>query len=148
MRPIEWVFVRTSYVSHIPFVRTRHYWCLRWSKEHRRRDARRWQRPEDNADTINNQPSWLLRKALYSTLPLHTIGPENLLLSLTKMSNFKKGKESILELAKLMDATVRVKCLGGRELQGILRGYDELVNLVLDDCDEFLRGELSLECIY
>lgn len=36
---------------------------------------------------------------------------------------------------------VRVKCLGGRELRGSLRGYDELVNLVLDDCDEFLRGE-------
>jgi U6 snRNA-associated Sm-like protein LSm7 len=49
-------------------------------------------------------------------------------------------KESILELAKMMDAVVRVKCLGGRELQGILKGYDELVNLVLDDCDEFLRG--------
>ena len=49
-------------------------------------------------------------------------------------------KESILELAKLKDAVVRVKCLGGRELQGILRGYDDLVNLVLDDCDEFLRG--------
>ena len=48
-------------------------------------------------------------------------------------------KDSILELAKMMDATVRVKCLGGRELQGILRGYDDLVNLVLDDCDEFLR---------
>jgi hypothetical protein len=27
-------------------------------------------------------------------------------------------KESILELAKLMDAKVRVKCLGGRELEG------------------------------
>ena len=38
-----------------------------------------------------------------------------------------------------MDATVRVKCLGGRELQGTLKGYDELVNLVLDDCQEFLR---------
>ena len=49
-------------------------------------------------------------------------------------------KESILELAKLMDAKVRVKCLGGRELEGTLRGYDDLVNLVLDDCDEFLRG--------
>mmetsp|Transcript_12835 Transcript_12835/g.30481 ORF Transcript_12835/g.30481 Transcript_12835/m.30481 type:complete len:82 (-) Transcript_12835:296-541(-) len=49
-------------------------------------------------------------------------------------------RESILELAKLMDSIVRVKCLGGRELQGTLRGYDELVNLVLDDCDEFLRG--------
>ena len=39
----------------------------------------------------------------------------------------------------MMDSTVRVKCLGGRELQGILRGYDDLVNLVLDECDEFLR---------
>mmetsp|Transcript_28302 Transcript_28302/g.46953 ORF Transcript_28302/g.46953 Transcript_28302/m.46953 type:complete len:116 (-) Transcript_28302:620-967(-) len=59
----------------------------------------------------------------------------------TNLAN-KKGppkKESILELAKLMDATVRVKCLGGRELQGTLRGYDELVNVVLDDCEEFLR---------
>mmetsp|Transcript_8315 Transcript_8315/g.17746 ORF Transcript_8315/g.17746 Transcript_8315/m.17746 type:complete len:130 (-) Transcript_8315:250-639(-) len=48
-------------------------------------------------------------------------------------------KESILELAKLVDSNVRVKCLGGRELRGTLRGYDELVNLVLDDCEEFLR---------
>ena len=32
-----------------------------------------------------------------------------------------------------------MKCLGGRELQGTLRGFDELVNLVLDDCDEYLR---------
>lgn len=48
-------------------------------------------------------------------------------------------KDSILELAKMMDAEVRVKCLGGRELQGILRGYDDLVNLVLDDCNEYLR---------
>jgi small nuclear ribonucleoprotein (snRNP)-like protein len=28
-----------------------------------------------------------------------------------------------------------------------LRGYDELVNLVLDDCDEFLRGEWLLLCV-
>lgn len=54
-------------------------------------------------------------------------------------------KESILELAKLMDAKVRVKCLGGRELEGTLRGYDDLVNLVLDDCDEFLRGTYKSE---
>ena len=51
-------------------------------------------------------------------------------------------KESILELSKLQDQLVRVKCLGGRELLGILRGYDELVNLVLDECDEFLRGKI------
>ncbi|KAI2491843.1 snRNP protein [Fragilaria crotonensis] len=64
------------------------------------------------------------------------------------MSDNKKPppkKESILELQKLMDTTVRVKCVGGRELQGILRGYDELVNLVLDDCDEFLRDPEDME---
>ena len=56
----------------------------------------------------------------------------------------KKGprKDSTLELAKLKDAAVRVKCLGGRELRGILRGFDDLVNIVLDDCEEYLRGEL------
>jgi U6 snRNA-associated Sm-like protein LSm7 len=50
-------------------------------------------------------------------------------------------KESILELAKMLDTVVRVKCIGGRELQGILRGYDDLVNLVLDECDEYIRGK-------
>ncbi|EJK75649.1 hypothetical protein THAOC_02624 [Thalassiosira oceanica] len=54
-------------------------------------------------------------------------------------------RDSILELAKLIDQNVRVKCLGGRELRGALRGYDELVNLVLDDCDEFIRGWLGVE---
>jgi len=53
-------------------------------------------------------------------------------------------KESILELTKMVDSTVRVKCLGGREMKGILKGYDELVNLVLDDTDEFLRGTFIL----
>ena len=49
---------------------------------------------------------------------------------------------------QLVDQNVRVKCLGGRELRGALRGYDELVNLVLDDCDEFIRGWLGVEtCI-
>lgn len=64
------------------------------------------------------------------------------------MSDKKAGppggqkKESILELAKLMDAAVRVKCLGGRELRGTLKGFDDLVNLVLEDCEEFLRGKI------
>jgi U6 snRNA-associated Sm-like protein LSm7 len=50
-------------------------------------------------------------------------------------------QQSILELGKMMDQMVRVKCIGGRELEGILKGYDDLVNLVLDDTDEYLRGE-------
>mmetsp|Transcript_39216 Transcript_39216/g.93900 ORF Transcript_39216/g.93900 Transcript_39216/m.93900 type:complete len:118 (-) Transcript_39216:699-1052(-) len=56
-------------------------------------------------------------------------------------------RDSILELAKLIDQNVRVKCLGGRELRGALRGYDELVNLVLDDCDEFIRDSNDPEKI-
>lgn len=52
-------------------------------------------------------------------------------------------KESILELTKMIDAKVHVKCLGGREVVGVLKGYDELVNLVLDDADEYLRGKLT-----
>ncbi|GFH53745.1 hypothetical protein CTEN210_10221 [Chaetoceros tenuissimus] len=48
-------------------------------------------------------------------------------------------RESNLELNKMIDAKVHVKCLGGREIVGTLKGYDELVNLVLDDADEYLR---------
>ena len=49
-------------------------------------------------------------------------------------------RDSILELQKLMDASVLVKCQGGREIKGTLRGFDDLVNLVLDDSEEFIRG--------
>lgn len=53
-------------------------------------------------------------------------------------------RESMLELGKFMDKKVRVKCIGGREVSGTLRGYDELVNLVLDDSVEYLRGEFFI----
>ena len=49
-------------------------------------------------------------------------------------------KESILELQKMMDTMVLVKCLGGREVKGLLRGFDDLVNLVLDESEEYIRG--------
>jgi U6 snRNA-associated Sm-like protein LSm7 len=66
------------------------------------------------------------------------------------MSNAKAvtaKKESILELTKMIDAKVHVKCLGGREVVGVLKGYDELVNLVLDDADEYIRGESALKTL-
>lgn len=49
-------------------------------------------------------------------------------------------KESSVELQKMMDSLVLVKCLGGRELKGVLRGFDDLFNLVLEDSEEYLRG--------
>jgi len=48
-------------------------------------------------------------------------------------------KESILDLTKFLEKPVCVKFSGGREVFGILKGYDTLVNLVLDNCTELLR---------
>ncbi|KAH7728347.1 U6 snRNA-associated Sm-like protein LSm7 [Aphelenchoides avenae] len=51
----------------------------------------------------------------------------------------RKKKESIVDLARFIDKRVRVKFQGGREATGILKGYDALLNLVLDNAVEFLR---------
>ncbi|KAJ9505020.1 hypothetical protein QJQ45_025604, partial [Haematococcus lacustris] len=52
-------------------------------------------------------------------------------------------KESALDLSKFIDKGVRVKLAGGREGQcassGVLKGYDQLLNLVLDEALEYLR---------
>jgi len=54
------------------------------------------------------------------------------------MSSVNK-KENILDLSKYLDKPISVKFSGGREVSGILKGYDTLVNLVLDDCEEMVR---------
>ncbi|KAJ6225412.1 hypothetical protein RDWZM_003957 [Blomia tropicalis] len=51
----------------------------------------------------------------------------------------KKKKESIVDLSKYMDKAIRIKFQGGREATGILKGYDTLLNIVLDNTTEFLR---------
>ncbi|KAF7273034.1 U6 snRNA-associated Sm-like protein LSm7 [Rhynchophorus ferrugineus] len=51
----------------------------------------------------------------------------------------KKRKESILDLSKYLEKTIRVKFAGGREARGVLKGYDPLLNLVLDNTLEYLR---------
>jgi len=50
-----------------------------------------------------------------------------------------KKKESIVDLTRFLDKSVRVKFQGGREVTGTLKGFDPLLNLVLDDCLEYLR---------
>ncbi|KAJ8683193.1 hypothetical protein QAD02_018985 [Eretmocerus hayati] len=52
----------------------------------------------------------------------------------------KKRKESILDLSKYLEKNIRVKFAGGREASGILKGFDPLLNLVLDNTTEYLRG--------
>ncbi|CAG8076074.1 unnamed protein product [Penicillium nalgiovense] len=40
-----------------------------------------------------------------------------------------------------MDKEVQVKFSGGREVTGTLKGYDQLMNLVLDEVKETMRDE-------
>ena len=45
------------------------------------------------------------------------------------------GKETIIDLAELLNTRVRVKLIG-RELTGMLKSYDKIPNLVLDEAVE------------
>uniref|UniRef100_A0A3B5ZQN4 Sm domain-containing protein n=1 Tax=Triticum aestivum TaxID=4565 RepID=A0A3B5ZQN4_WHEAT len=48
-------------------------------------------------------------------------------------------KETALNLAKFVDKGVQVKLTGGRQVTGNLKGYDLLLNLVLDEAVESER---------
>ncbi|XP_074837920.1 small nuclear ribonucleoprotein G isoform X2 [Carettochelys insculpta] len=44
------------------------------------------------------------------------------------------------ELKKFMDKKLSLKLNGGRHVQGILRGFDPFMNLVIDECVEMAQG--------
>jgi U6 snRNA-associated Sm-like protein LSm7 len=46
-----------------------------------------------------------------------------------------------LDLERYLNQEVTVKFTGGREVQGVLKGYDTLVNIVLDNTKELLRTD-------
>lgn len=48
----------------------------------------------------------------------------------------KPKREAILDLSKYVNEKIRVKFTGGREVIGVLKGFDQLLNLVLDDVEE------------
>ncbi|VDM25974.1 unnamed protein product [Toxocara canis] len=56
-----------------------------------------------------------------------------------KDDSTRKKKESIVDLSRFIDKKIRVKFQGGREASGILKGYDALINLVLDNAVEYVR---------
>ncbi|KAI0742755.1 U6 snRNA-associated Sm-like protein LSm7, partial [Daedaleopsis nitida] len=53
----------------------------------------------------------------------------------------KPKREAILDLAKYVNERIRVKFTGGREVTGVLKGYDQLLNLVLDEVQENLQAD-------
>lgn len=46
-----------------------------------------------------------------------------------------------MDLTKYIDQKIRVKFAGGREVFGTLKGFDQLMNLVMDEVVESLRDE-------
>lgn len=52
----------------------------------------------------------------------------------------KSDLNAVIDLAKYIDQRVRVKFQGGREIDGVLKGFDKLDNIVLDECIEYIRG--------
>lgn len=46
-----------------------------------------------------------------------------------------------------MDKEIRVKFQGGREVIGVLKGYDQLQNLVLDEVREEPTGKWKSLCL-
>ncbi|MEQ2205200.1 hypothetical protein XENOCAPTIV_003850 [Xenoophorus captivus] len=60
----------------------------------------------------------------------------------------KKKKESIFDLSKYIDKMIRVKFQGGREASGVLKGFDPLLNLVLDGTIEYMRGKFNSVYLY
>ncbi|KAH8084889.1 U6 snRNA-associated Sm-like protein LSm7 [Cristinia sonorae] len=53
----------------------------------------------------------------------------------------KPKREAILDLSKYTNERIRVKFTGGREVTGVLKGFDQLLNLVLDEVEESLQFE-------
>ena len=49
------------------------------------------------------------------------------------------GKELAIDLEQYRDKSVQVKLMGGRQVTGILKGFDPLLNLVLDHSVETIR---------
>ena len=51
-------------------------------------------------------------------------------------------RDAVVDFAVYADQRVRVRLQGGREVEGVLKGFDKLDNMVLDETIEFLRGKL------
>ena len=56
------------------------------------------------------------------------------------------GKAHPPELKKFMDKRVHLKINGNRAVEGILRGFDPFMNLVLDETIEFTKVRMGMNC--
>ena len=60
-----------------------------------------------------------------------------------RKEGYKTGilpKETVIDLKAYIDAKLCIRFVGGREIEGILRGADAVCNLVLDEAVEIDGG--------
>ncbi|KAJ1964703.1 U6 snRNP-associated protein Lsm7 [Dipsacomyces acuminosporus] len=57
----------------------------------------------------------------------------------------KRKRDAIFDLKKYSDKRIRVKFMGGREVTGVLKGFDQLLNIVLDDAEETIHNQEGAE---
>lgn len=62
-----------------------------------------------------------------------------------QVANIAKKKASLLSLEKYVDRKVVVSCTEGRELQGVLKGFDSNMNVVLGNAVELLRDMNNID---
>ena len=55
-----------------------------------------------------------------------------------RKGNYMSKRKQILDLKGQLGKKVRVTFQGGREVVGVLKGYDDMVNMVLEECIEYL----------
>jgi len=60
------------------------------------------------------------------------------------LSNSSMSSNSSLDLGKYVNQKIHVHFQGGRQLTGTLKGFDQLVNLVLEDAEETLVGNSNV----
>jgi U6 snRNA-associated Sm-like protein LSm7 len=53
------------------------------------------------------------------------------------------SRDPIIRLQPLVDQEIQINFMGGRQVQGTLKGFDHLNNIVLDKAFEHLRGKFS-----
>jgi U6 snRNA-associated Sm-like protein LSm7 len=53
-------------------------------------------------------------------------------------------RESIIKLQSWVNLDIKVRFSGGRQITGVLKGFDTANNMIVDDTIEYIRGIMSL----
>ncbi len=58
-----------------------------------------------------------------------------------KKSDYKEKKETIMDFKIYLNKKIKVEFAAGREIVGVLKGYDQVSNLVMDEVWEIFKDK-------